>query len=161
MAINNGSLYVGNASNNIFISSKSYAPYMNGKHKISINNTSTFKVSSEASFFGAYSSNATVKAKAYNDLRFQVNKFGETINGNLASNLFWWSYQDPQWNTVNTARQNLAVAGLGVTKSRINQSTSFSNFSNTFKVNLLCSFDDVNLIARLLYPTTIASLSYV
>jgi hypothetical protein len=161
MAINNGSLYVGNASNNIFVSSKSYAPYMNGKHKISINNASTFKVSSEASFFGAYSSNATVKAKAYNDLRFQFNKFGETINANLASNLFWWSYQDPQWSTINTTRQNLAVSGLGVTKSRIHQSTNFSNFSNTFKVNLQCTFDDVNLITKLSYPITIASLSYV
>jgi len=161
MAINNGLLYVGNANNTIFVSSKSYAPYMNNKHRISINGVSTFKVADESAFFGAYSANTAVKTKAYNDLRFQFNKFGENINLNLASNLFWWSYQDPQWNTINTARQTLAVANLGVTKSLINQSTSFSNFSNTFKVNLLCSFNDINLISKLSFPNITASLSYV
>jgi len=161
MAINNGSLYIGNATNSIALIEKQWQPipYL-GKHKISINGASTFKVKDESTFFGIQSANTTVKNKAYNDLRFQFNNLGEIIRGILPSQLLGFSYSDPQWSTYDAIRADTTVKNLGISR-QVNSKLNAYSFNNLVKVYITCTFDDVNLIAKLKYPSIGAEFSYV
>jgi hypothetical protein len=161
MAINNGSLYIGNATNTIGLIQKIWQPIpFFGNYKISTNNVTNFKVKSEGTFFGAYSSNAAVKAKAYNDLRFQFNNLGEEIRASLAPQLLGFSYSDPQWSTYKTIINNTAVNNLGITRLSTSKLNSYT-FNNSIKLYMNCTFNDANFIVKLQYPTITMELSYV
>jgi hypothetical protein len=161
MAINNGSLYLGNATNTIALIEKLWQPipYF-GKHKISTNNVTNFKVTNESTFFGAYSANATVKAKAYNDLRFQFNNLGEQIRANLAVQLLSFSTSDPQFATFTNIQIQTAVANLSLARLNSNKLNAYS-FNNSVKLYMNCNFNDVNLVAQLQYPKIAMEISYV
>jgi hypothetical protein len=161
MAINNGSLYIGDAANTIALIEKAWQPlpYF-GNYKISTNNVTNFKVKNESTFFGAYNSNATVKAKAYNDLRFQFNNLGEQIRGCLAVQLLGFSYSDPQWSTYNTIQGQASVKNLGLSRLSSRKLNSYT-FNNSVKLYMNCTFNDANFIARLQYPTIAMEFSYV
>ena len=161
MAVNNGSLYIGNATNTIALVQKIWQPipYF-GKHKISTNNVTNFKVTNESTFFGAFSANATVKANAYNDLRFQFNNLGEEIRAALAVQLLSFSYNDTQWSTYNAIQTNTAVKNLGMSRLSTSKLASYS-FNNSIKLYMNCTFNDSNSVAKLQYPKITMELSYV
>jgi len=161
MAINNGSLYIGDAKNTIALIEGTWKPISYfGKHKIFTNSAATFKVKNESTFFGAYSSNSAVKAKAYNDLRFQFNNLGEQIRANLATQLFSFSNSDPQWSTYTAMQNTVAVKNLSISRARDTKLNSYT-FNNLQKLYITCTFNDVNFIAKIGYPTVITELSYV
>jgi len=159
MAIRNGYLYIGDVSNNLTVITSFWTPMpLRGPYKLSINNSSTFKVADESTFFGAYSANTTVKNKIYNDLRFQVNQNGNIYKLAFEESLITFSQRDPQMLTfLNLQNQQSYIPG--VTKARY--PIEGYNFLNSYKFYLSATFDDISLVSKInVFENGSATLSY-
>jgi len=163
MAIRNGSLYIGNAVNDIGLITNHWYPLtFNGSYDLLINGTSTFKVVDEASFFGAYAGSPNMKSKIYNDLRFQINKNGAGFKNSLEELFVSNSYRDPQFITYKNLIESTFTATSLPKAASVAPITS-DIFENNFKVYTDVTFDDVNLIGKVkaFYGSYGLSLSYL
>jgi hypothetical protein len=155
MALNSDNIYVGTARMIFAVLDRDF-DMADRKPTITLNNISTFKASNESTFFGAYSSNAAVKAAAYNQLK--VNSFNILnklrTNGTMIQEMKSYFYQlNPTIVSVIETRREV-VQDLKTTRWLNQTSNSFQNlynFTTNTKIYLPAKFDTVTLQAEFNY----------
>jgi hypothetical protein len=161
MALNSDNIYVGQAKMYFAVLDRDFDLF-DRKPTITLNDIGSFKASNESTFFGAYSSNAAVKASAYNQLK--VNSF--TIlnklrtNGTMAQNIKTYFYQlNPTIVSAIINRRD-TVQTLKTTRW-LNQTSSYFkqlyHFQTNAKIYLPAKFDTVTLKAQFDYRNNISN----
>jgi hypothetical protein len=161
MALNSDSIYIGQAKMYFAVLDRDFDLF-DRKPTITLNNISSFKASNESTFFGAYSSNTSVKAAAYNQLRANsfdiLNKL--RTNGTMSQNIKSYFYQLNPTIVSSIIDRRIEVQNLKTTRW-LNQTSSYFqqlyHFTANTKMYLPAMFDTVTLKAEFDYRNNISN----